>query len=246
MLIVGHRGARDIWPENSLTGFRNLRAMPVEAVEFDIHRSADGGVVVIHDPTLERTALGEGPVGARALRELTATRLRDSSDTIPTLDEVLEIYADSDFELHVEIKTDHTGTPYEGLERLALESLARHRPRRPAMLTCFAPEVIETVRRLSPETPLLASVDRRAAEAFGGLARTIARFASIPGLVVAVEKGLLAQSQPQWLAAFGGERLGVWVPNTPEDLRRWIGEPLRQMTTDRPDLALEARRALAG
>ena len=80
VLIAGHRGARDLWPENSLLGFRNLCGLGVDAVEFDIHQSVDGGLVVIHDPLLDRTTHDSGPVGVRTLRQLTATRLRDAGD----------------------------------------------------------------------------------------------------------------------------------------------------------------------
>ena len=70
MLIVGHRGARNLWAENGLTGFRNLIGLGVEAVEFDIHQAKDGGVVVIHDPTLERTTDARGPVSSLSAAEL--------------------------------------------------------------------------------------------------------------------------------------------------------------------------------
>jgi glycerophosphoryl diester phosphodiesterase len=242
LLIVGHRGARNLWAENGLTGFRNLVGLGVEAVEFDIHQSKDGGVVVIHDPLLERTVEAEGPVAARPLSELTSLKLRDSEDRIPTLDDVLAVYAPTTFELHIEIKTDATGTPYQGLEARALAAVAKHKLDSRAILTCFAPEVVEMVKRLSPATRVLASIDRRSAEAFGGLDRVIARFAKIPDILIAVEKSLLLLTQKQWLDAFGGDRIGVWAPNELDDLLHWTRQPIRQITTDRPDLALQARR----
>jgi ABC-type molybdate transport system permease subunit len=60
--IIGHRGARNLWPENSLDGFRRTRALGIEGVEFDVHIARDGELVVIHDPTLERTTEGTGRV----------------------------------------------------------------------------------------------------------------------------------------------------------------------------------------
>ena len=62
VMIIGHRGGRNLWPENSLSGFRKLRAMPVEGVEFDVHLTNDGELLVIHDPTLDRTPGHSGPV----------------------------------------------------------------------------------------------------------------------------------------------------------------------------------------
>ena len=73
VLIVGHRGARNLWPENSLDGFRRTRDLGVDAVEFDVHLARDGDLVVIHDPTLERTTEGTGTVADRTAAQLAAT-----------------------------------------------------------------------------------------------------------------------------------------------------------------------------
>ena len=59
-MIVGHRGARGLWPENSLSGFRALATLAVDAVEFDVQQARDGGLVVIHDPSLDRTTERSG------------------------------------------------------------------------------------------------------------------------------------------------------------------------------------------
>ena len=46
MDIIGHRGAKGEAPENTLSGFRYLMAMGLRQVEFDIHVSADGQLMV--------------------------------------------------------------------------------------------------------------------------------------------------------------------------------------------------------
>jgi glycerophosphoryl diester phosphodiesterase len=60
--------------------------------------------------------------------------------------------------------------------------------------------------------------------------------------MVAVEKGLLADSLELCLRRVGGEFLGAWVPNDAEDIARWLAQPIRQITTDRPDVALGLRK----
>src|SRR3954467_11193953 len=117
-MIVGHRGARHLWPENSLDGFHRTRALRIDGVEFDVHVARDGELVVIHDATLDRTTEGQGPVAALTSVELAATRLRDGGGKgVPTLDEVLEVFADCAMELHIEIKTDAQDHLYAGLEK---------------------------------------------------------------------------------------------------------------------------------
>jgi glycerophosphoryl diester phosphodiesterase len=242
--IIGHRGARNLWPENSIEGFRKLIALGVEGVEFDVHQTRDNGIAVIHDPTLDRTTQGSGPVGEKTLAELQDIALRDSSESIPSLDDVLELLGDSALELHVEIKTDALGNRYPGLEARVLAAIDRHGLGGRSILTCFAPEVLETVRRHDPKIRVLASLDRRSAEMLGGLPAALDRFASIDGCFIAVEKSLLGLCLEACLARIGGDRLGAWVPNEEPDLAFWLGQPIRQITTDRPDLALKARAEL--
>lgn len=104
------------------------------------------------------------------------------------------------------------------------------------------PEVLETVHKLSPDQRLLGSLDRRSAELMGGLPSALDRFAEIDGCLLAVEKGLLADSLDLCRQRWGGERIGAWVANEPHDIAFWLGQPIRQITTDRPDLALQSRR----
>jgi glycerophosphoryl diester phosphodiesterase len=76
----------------------------------------------------------------------------------------------------------------------------------------------------------------------GGLVAALDRFASMEGSVMAVEKSILAPMLPLCLDRFGGHRLGAWVPNDLDELGFWLDQPICHVTTDRPDLALSARR----
>jgi glycerophosphoryl diester phosphodiesterase len=63
--IASHRGGALLWPENSRIAFENTAKLQVEQVEFDVHPTRDGKLVVIHDDTLDRTTDGKGPVAAQ-------------------------------------------------------------------------------------------------------------------------------------------------------------------------------------
>jgi glycerophosphoryl diester phosphodiesterase len=243
--IIGHRGARNLWPENSLDGFERTRALGIEGVEFDVHVTFDGELVVIHDPTLDRTTEGQGPVADRTAAELAATRLRGTGGAgVPTLDQVLDVFAGSGTELHIEIKTDITGRLYPGLEQRLVDVIVQRRLQDTAILTCFAPRALEIVRQIAPTQRVLASVNQRSADAMGGLDKALDRFGAMEGCLVAVEKGLLAEKLDYCLDRLGPEKLGAWVPNEAADLAHWLAQPVRQITTDRPDIALEQRRRL--
>lgn len=81
--LVAHRGAAAEAPENTLAAFQRAAALHVDAFEFDVRLTADGAVVVHHDPTLDRTTELTGPLIARTLAQLQA------GTNVPTLDEVL-------------------------------------------------------------------------------------------------------------------------------------------------------------
>jgi glycerophosphoryl diester phosphodiesterase len=252
MIIVGHRGARNLWPENSLSGFRRLIASGADAVEFDVQETRDGTAVVLHDPLLERTTEGTGPVRDRTAAEVLATRLREGQgapggpglepgECVPSLAQVLRLFAPTRMELHVEIKTDAAGELPAGAVARTVQALHDAGVQERSVLTCFVPEVLEQVRACWPGARVLASLDHRSAEMLGGIGRALARYAALPGCIVAVEKKLLAATWAQCLAALGTERLGAWVVNEPDEIAHWLAMPVRQITTDRPDLALAAR-----
>jgi glycerophosphoryl diester phosphodiesterase len=65
--VIGHRGASGHAPENTLPSFALALAQGADALELDVHLTADGTPVVLHDATLDRTTDRRGPVAALAL-----------------------------------------------------------------------------------------------------------------------------------------------------------------------------------
>jgi glycerophosphoryl diester phosphodiesterase len=236
-IIAGHRGGRNEWPENSLYGFEQLVRLGVEAVEFDVHLTKAGELVVIHDPTLSRTTNGEGIVADLAPGQRNQVHLRNSDgQTIPSLEEVLDIFQDTGMELQVELKADHDGKPYADLERRASELLRARGLAERAVLTSFLPEVLATCRKLAPEIRTLSSYDRNSAERMGGVLEGLRRQLEVSD-IIAVEKSVLAPHWQEISELVPLDRLGAWVPNTEEDIRFWYEKGIRQITTDTPTLA---------
>src|SRR5260221_8448451 len=129
--VAAHRGGALLWPENSLLAFRNAVSLGADYLEFDVHLSKDGEVVVIHDPTLDRTTTGVGPVRERTLAELKTLRLKDragmvTEEPIPTLDEVVAVAAGGKRRMLLEIKPDERRQRYPGIEEKVAAVL--HRP----------------------------------------------------------------------------------------------------------------------
>ena len=113
--VIGHRGASGLAPENTRESMALAVAQGADALEFDLRLSADGVPVLMHDPTLERTTRGQGPVGALSVRQLEALG-------VPTLTEILEAFKET--ALLIELKTVEVALP---VHRTLLEHAAQER-----------------------------------------------------------------------------------------------------------------------
>ena len=91
--IVGHRGASVHAPENTLAAFRRAIEDGAQLLECDVHLSADGHVVVMHDRTIDRTAAADSPLRSGAIGELTRAELDrvllGEGERVPSLEELL-------------------------------------------------------------------------------------------------------------------------------------------------------------
>src|SRR5215203_4377279 len=81
MLVLAHRGANRVAPENTVAAMQEAVDRGADGVELDVHRSADGVLVVHHD--------AETPAGR--LADLTTAALRDVVPDAPMLSEVLDV-----------------------------------------------------------------------------------------------------------------------------------------------------------
>jgi glycerophosphoryl diester phosphodiesterase len=176
--IVGHRGAAGDAPENTLPSFRKAFDNGADLVEMDVRGTKDGEVVIIHDPTLDRTTSGRGRVNEQTLRELRAfdAGYRFSPDggvSFPFRGEKIEIPTLEEF---------FSSLPLAN----AIIEIKKSRP--PIVM-----KVVETIRRLGKEgQALLATEDDRI---MADIRREIA--ATAPGIATGFSYGEVA-SFIQW------------------------------------------------
>jgi len=138
-VTVGHRGWPARFPDNTLAGFLAASSV-VDEVELDVRRSADGKLVLSHDPTLVGLAVHETPWSTLAELDL------GDGHHPALLDEVLAALPNTRVQL--EIKNDPDEPGFEPDHRRGLEAAERSRPG--DMLTSFNPATIEAVRRVFP------------------------------------------------------------------------------------------------
>lgn len=245
-LLAAHRGGAGLWPENSLRAFRGALALGVDLVELDVHLTRDGHLVVIHDPTLERTTSGIGEVRAATLGEIQEYRLRGpdgrlTGERVPRLDEVLALVAGTRAGLLLEIKTARRGARYEGIEARVLDRLRARGLAARSVVMAFEPAVVRRVRALDPviRTGLLVS-PRRLERAGAAPADALGWAAAAGATDLGLQHTLLT---PALLAAARARslRVGAWTVNDEADLRRVIDLGVDIVISDRPD---RARRLL--
>jgi glycerophosphoryl diester phosphodiesterase len=107
--IYAHRGARGHAPENTLLAFSLAFDLGADAIEFDVQRSSDDELVVIHDDTVDRTTNGRGYVRETPfakLRELNAGVRWNTPQRIPTLAETLALVEARGGAMNLEVKAD--------------------------------------------------------------------------------------------------------------------------------------------
>lgn len=122
--IYAHRGASGYAPENTLESFALAVTMGADGVELDVHLSADGELIVIHDEKVDRTTDGTGYVKDMTLQQLKTLDASNGKEAyrgakIPTLAEVYDLLRDTGLHVNVEIKTDQI--MYPDIERKCLE-----------------------------------------------------------------------------------------------------------------------------
>lgn len=244
-IIVAHRGASAQAPENTLEAFRLGVEAGADAIELDVHLTADGQLAVIHDDTLDRTTDRTGSV-----RELTMAEIREADagarftragdagypfrgrgHRVPTLPEVLEWLPDG-IGLVIELKA-------RAAADAVVEAVREHAVRREERLAVlsFDEAAIERVRELDPGTKTgYLLVPTQPIE---------------PALVWATEHGhvgvhpyeadlgmdpmpILAQAH-----AYGRE-VGCYVVNDPDRMRHLAACGIWGFVTDVPDVARAA------
>jgi glycerophosphoryl diester phosphodiesterase len=113
-LALAHRGHSIAFPENTMAAFRAAVEAGVDGIESDVHLTADGHLVMLHDETLDRTTNGHGPVAERTLEEVLRLDAwgrfgeRFRGERVPTLDQLLDLADEAGIFLVIEVKgADH-------------------------------------------------------------------------------------------------------------------------------------------
>jgi glycerophosphoryl diester phosphodiesterase len=148
-LIIAHRGASRVAPENTLLAFRRARELGADGIELDVMRCKTGEVVVFHDDDLRRMAGRRERIAQLSLRALRKIDL-GAGQVVPTLEEVLGELG-SQMLLNVELKIERVFD--DGLVTATCAILARAELGSRLIISSFNPLALARCRQLAPSLP---------------------------------------------------------------------------------------------
>jgi len=230
-LVLGHRGFRARYPENTLLAFRQAIDNRADGVECDIQKTSDGRYVVIHDPTTDRVTGAKGEVARTSFKDL---RVLDfgRGEKIPELSELLDSIPPGsylDLELKEETLTIEDCGPIEAMLDAGI-------PRQHLMVSSFQPRLLRPFRKRGFTVGFLIGEETAARGAWallGALFQLRPQYLNLP--VQLVEK-LGPALAPVFLAFLRlmGFSLLFWTVNTEAEAARVVNWA-RIIVTDQVD-----------
>jgi glycerophosphoryl diester phosphodiesterase len=234
ILNLAHRGFSGKYPENTRRAFlAAIETGHCDGFESDVHLSADGEPVIIHDAVLERTSNGSGAVGAHtfsALRELDTGSWKGrefAGERILHLDELLELVLEHHLALNLEIKNYEVF--YQGIEEKVIRRVQALKAEKAVFLSSFnhismkkCKEIDQTIRTgLLYSYPLLDAAGYTRGHGIDAIHPRVSCLAYSPELTrQAREKGLA---------------VNVWTANTEEEMRFCIDQGVDSIISNYPD-----------
>ena len=259
-LNIAHRGASIAAPPNTLAAFEKAIALGADGIEFDVHLSADGVPVVIHDFAVDTTTNGSGRVADLTLAQLkqldAGVRFNPAfaGERVPTLGEVLEAVG-SRLLLNIELKT--TSLRDNGLEQAVIAQVKRHGLDDHVLFSSFNPFSLRRAKRIAPHIPVGLLTPLFLPPHRGGRGRGLPPYRGGRGRGLPPYRG--GRGRWAWLAFLfphearhpehkmvdarymawarrQGYRVNTWTVDDPAEMRRLIGLGVDGIITNVPDL----------
>jgi glycerophosphoryl diester phosphodiesterase len=248
VMVIAHQGGRGLWPDNTIYAFERAVAMGVDVLEMDVHTTADGVMVTMHDETVERTTNGSGPIRSYTLAELkqldagykwtdddgATYPYRGQGITVPTLEEIFTAFPD--IPMNIEIKQAEPANVAEFCQML------RDFDREERVLVgSFDPDTVLAFRQACPE--VATSVTETEARRFltlntiflGAVYRPPCEAFSVPEY-----HGDMHVVTGRFVDVVHSHNMDVhvWTVNDEESMRRLIELNVDGIITDYPDRLL--------
>ena len=248
-LVFAHRGGGGLFPENTLEAFKYSAQMGVDVLELDVHSTADGTLVVMHDSRVDRTTNGNGRVSEMTLAEVKKLDAayqftpddgktfpyRGKGITIPTLQEIFDSFPEMTF--NVEPKQAEPSVTKPLCEMIRTRTMTEK-----VIVGSFRQTAIDEFRAECPEVATSATpseVSEFLALYKMGLGESYSppmQVLQIPervGSLQVVSKDFIETARKLNL------QVHVWTINETEDMQRLLEMKVDGIMTDYPDRLLK-------
>lgn len=250
-LVIAHQGGEGLRPSNTMAAFEHAMSLGVDVLEMDIHSSADGVLVVIHDATVDRTTDGTGRVQDLTLAQLQALDaghywsadggqsypFRGQGITIPALEEIFQAWPAMWMNIEIKQTTPSLAAPLCDL-------LRRYELADQVLIASFHQVALDEFRTACPE--VATSATEREVRAF------FYRYLALLGRTYSPPAGLFAIQAPEYSSGFHvlssrfiraahhqGLDVHAWTINETDEMARLIQAGVDGIITDYPDRLLQ-------
>jgi glycerophosphoryl diester phosphodiesterase len=250
-LIIGHRGASAIAPENTLTAFTRAMEDGADGVELDVRLARDRVPVVIHDSNLRRTGLCEGVVAEMSSAELGQTdvgswfnrarpqfaRSEYAREFVPTLDQVFRLFKNYQAKpglIYVEMKTHKVDDANIDLAKSVVQVISDQSLKSRLVVVSFNLKAIAQIKQLDSSIRTGALFEPRRS--------AIKAIRKHPMITAAIDRGaeeillhrLLATRRMVRAATEENLRSVVWTVDDPKWMRRAVSFGIHALITNNP------------
>lgn len=219
MLIVAHRGASSLEPENTIRSFKKAEEIGADMIELDVRSSRDGQLVISHDATLKRVYSQNLAIDQSSIEQLKAISISAGRE-MATLDEVLATIH-TDLNIHVKV---------HGIEKQLLEKLKNFSHK--VLISSIYPGVLKKIRALD-EKVLLGLIIGRGELHFLPILNRLTKKLNLYSIH---PKYMIVYKSSVALIRLTKRKIFVWTVNEPHEYERMQQLGVDGIITDSPQL----------
>jgi len=246
-LIIGHRGASAVAPENTMAAFREAIAVGADGIEFDVRLTQDGLPVVIHDSTLRRTGGLSQRIADLTWSEVAKVDVGSwfsrsfANETVPRLAELFTLFESNDSMLYLEMKCD-SAAEYAPLAEACCALIAPRGLKERVVVECFQLPALRIVREFDSEIKTVALFEPSISNPSVLSDQSIINKATDVGAVALALHHRLARRSLVEKAKHAGMHVAVWTVDDPSwiDRARTLG--IDALITNDPARLIHATR----
>ncbi|MDO4355657.1 MAG: Ig-like domain-containing protein [Clostridia bacterium] len=218
---VAHRGGGGNWPENTLEAFSNAESTGADAVEFDVHTTADGVQVIFHD-----SIVTDDDGNQHAITDYTIAELREIKPDICTLDEALLVISNTNLKVMLEMKSSANGAA-------CIEAIRRYHLEDRVMYISFYLDRLNEVRSMDHSADL--------GYIFSKTPKAVLQTASKLNLTALLPKSTILTQKLLSSYHAAGLKVGTWTLNDSAEIQKFRNMNIDFITSDYPDRVVSAK-----